>query len=137
TNSTNINGITPSPQTSIVQSDENFMVSNTYPSNHATGIGSGEIMITFTTSLPILNKNDISISLSPQLQQPAYYAVINSFPSSAIQVQIYGGLQPTTIYTVTVNNKNGQLVYSWSFTTGSAAAQQSSSQLQTQIDKQT
>lgn len=118
--------ITPFPTTG------SFSVLNATPFPNTKNVPAGEIVITFTTDMPIKSATDLVIEISPSLMNG--WVITNSFPSKNINLQVLGGLEENTSYTVTVKNKQKNVVYTWSFTTGIATIR-SSTKLQEQEEK--
>lgn len=101
-----------------------FSVVSTSPRDNEANVYPGEIIISFTTDSPIVSKESYSLGLNPTLKYST--EVLSTFPTTQIQTQILGGLDPSTTYTVSVFNSGGEIVHSWSFTTSSVVPESSS-----------
>jgi hypothetical protein len=99
--------------TPLVQ--EPFTIASTTPRANETGVFPGEIVISFSTSSPIVSRDSFSYEIAPPLQYGS--EVVSSLPTRTIQIQVLGRMQGNTRYTVTITNQQGETVHSWSFTT--------------------
>lgn len=122
------NSIISTPQAS--KSKDTFSVLSTSPKNGEQEVSAGEITISFTTNISIPSQEAFSLEITPKL--PYYWKFTNSYPTNLIQVQVYGGLQTNTTYTVTVKSAEGDKTYSWSFTTTPSSPESSSLLIQEQ-----
>lgn len=129
--STESPSITPTVSISPIVQEQGFHVLTVSPAPGATNVYSGEIVISFTTDNPVQSQNDLAVDITPAV--PNYWKYTNTFPSKNIQVQVYGGLKTSTIYTVTVRNAQGTGLKQWSFTTGATPPQDSSREV---VDKE-
>lgn len=107
-----------------------FQIIATSPKDGTENVYPGEIILSFTTNVPIVSKNVFTVSFSPQL--PNSYQVVSAFPTTMVKLQIIGGLALGTTYTVSVHDSSGQIISSWSFTTSQKAAESSSKGVITQ-----
>ena len=112
---TNQANLRQSPSPTPLPPQKPFQVLSVSPTNGSVGVSSGEITLSIQTDENIVSAGEISLDSSPQL--PYYIKFTNPYPTRTLQAQIYGGLQPATLYTFSLKNKEGTTLYSWSFTT--------------------
>ena len=109
--------VSPTPPNFNTGNQNNsIVVTSVSPQNNQTNIMPGEIIISFTTNKPISSSNDFSMSISPKF--PYYWKFTNSYPTTKIEAQVYGGLNKNTKYQVSVKDSHGNQLTNWSFTTG-------------------
>lgn len=111
-----------------------FSIIETSPQNGQKDVDAGEITISFTATRLLSSRKEFSIAITPSL--PYSWKETSVFPSEIITFQILGGLAVNTNYTVSVKNNQGDIVYSWTFTTASAPGS-SSSRLMEETEKNT
>jgi hypothetical protein len=124
---------TPGPSITPYVQQQPFAVIKTDPANGQTGIDTGEIVVSFTTNVPIVSNKGFSLTITPTL--PQYWKFTNPYPTTTVSAQIYAGLVPNTQYLLTVNDSNNRPVYTWSFTTSFAIPESSSSYVVDQDEK--
>jgi hypothetical protein len=117
--------LTPGPSITPFIQQQPFAVIKTDPANGQSAVDTGEIVISFTTSVPITSNKSFSLNIVPTL--PQYWKFTNTFPATTMTAQVYAGLMPNTQYLLTVNDSNNRPVYVWSFTTSTNTPQSSSS----------
>lgn len=113
--------VTLSP--AITQKQETFSLTITNPSNGQANVYPGEILISFTSSKPILSKNAFDVQITPTI--PHYLTYENSYPTNEIKARVTGGLKPATAYTITVSDQNKKILATSSFTTSASPAESS------------
>lgn len=118
----------PSSPTTSSSSQMTFQITETNPKDQQKDVYSGEIEISFTTNNDILSDKEFLLEITPS--EPFSYNLINTFPTKKVVARILGGLQTNTTYQVTIKDKAGKLIYSWSFTTSSSPAEASSALMQ-------
>lgn len=135
--STSHTGPTPTlvsgPSSVLLQStipQQPFRVLQTSPNDGEQAVNTGEIVISFTTDVPIVSRDAFDLSITPQL--PYYWKFINNYPTQSVQAQVFGGLQTDTQYTVTVKDHNRKIVSTWRFTTSQTPPESSSNLIKDQ-----
>lgn len=123
--------ITGEPSTTLRQ--EPFRITATNPTNNAENVYAGEQVITLRTDVPVSSESNISVSFTPALSTPPKFT--NTFPNRVITMQIIGGLQTNTQYTVRARDWQGSTVSTWSFRT-SGESGEGDSGLQAEIDRE-
>jgi hypothetical protein len=101
-----------------------FHILKTSPTTNEQNVYSGEIAISFTTDVPILSPDVFSLSITPPLQH--YWKFENTYPTNQVTARVYGELKTGTTYTLQVKDAKQTPVYTWSFTTSSTPAEDTS-----------
>lgn len=116
--------ITPTLKPQFIQ--ERFSVIKTFPANGEASVYPGEITITINTTTPVVSKDGFFLDITPKL--PYYWKYTNSYPTTTITAQIYGGLELNTQYQLTLYDNKKLPVYVWSFITSSETPESSTAQ---------
>ncbi len=105
----------PSAQTQPDQNQKPFSIISSSPVNNQKDVPTGEIAITLESDQEILSLASFNLEVSPTL--PFYWKILDQFPAKKIVAQVYGGLKPSTSYTVTLKDSFGATVSTLTFTT--------------------
>lgn len=111
----------PSPSTT---QQEPFRVVGVEPKDKAEGVYPGEIDISFTTDKDIISESSFSLDIQPKL--PFYWKLINSYPTKKVVAKVFGRLDPSTQYFLTVKDAGNDTLLKWSFSTSSQRVESSS-----------